>query len=97
MSSAKFPAPLQPIIQQGFLARRFQTGLKATIGFRAIADRQVFPGRFGQTITETRRGLLVPVESPTPASANTGLDSGMAQFDRWARRLCPSACRSAPH
>lgn len=37
-----------------------------------------FPGRIGQTITETRRGLKVPVETPTAASANTGLDNGMS-------------------
>ena len=77
MSIANFPAQLQPIIQQGFLARRFQTGLQSTLGFRAVADRVRFPGRIGQTITETRRGLKIPVEVPTPASLNTNLDNGM--------------------
>lgn len=77
MPIADFPAALQPIIQQGFLARRFQTGLKSTLGFRAIADRVTFPGRIGQTITETRRGLKAPVETPTAVSANSGLDNGM--------------------
>ncbi len=77
MPIADFPAALQPIIQQGFLARRFQTGLKSTLGFRAIADRVTFPGRIGQTITETRRGLKAPVETPTAVTANTGLDNGM--------------------
>ena len=77
MSIANFPAQLQPIIQQGFLARRFRTGLTSTLGFRAIADRMTFPGRIGQTITETRRGLKVPVETPTPAAQNTNLDNGM--------------------
>lgn len=78
MPIADFPAQLQPIIQQGYLARRFQRGLTSVLGFRAIADRVTFPGRIGQTITETRRGLKAPVETPTNPQMNTGLDNGMS-------------------
>lgn len=77
MSIANFPASLQPIIQQGFLRREFKAGLTSRLGYRQIADRVNFPNRVGQTITDTRRGLKVPVETPTAASANTGLDNGM--------------------
>lgn len=77
MPIANFPASLQPIIQQGFLRREFQAGLSSKLGYRDIADRMVFPNRVGQTVTDTRRGLKVPVESPTAASSNTGLDNGM--------------------
>ncbi|MBB3175388.1 hypothetical protein FHR90_003243 [Endobacter medicaginis] len=83
MSIANFPASLQPIIQQGFLARRFQTGLQSKLGFRTIADRMTFPGRIGQAITETRRGLKAPVKVAADPSQNAGLDNGMTPSS-WA-------------
>ena len=77
MGIANFPAALQPIIQGGFLTRKFKKGLESKLGYREVADRMEFPNRVGQTVTDTRRGLKVPVEAPTPASQNTGLDNGM--------------------
>ena len=72
-----FPAALQPIIQQGFLTRQFRRGLTSRLGYRQVAERRTFPNRVGQTVTDTKRGLKVPVETPTPAAANTGFDNGL--------------------
>lgn len=77
MGIQNFPAALQPIIQQGFLERRFQTGLRSRIGFRDIADREQFPNKIGETITKTRTGLKAPVTTPLTPSANTNLDNGL--------------------
>lgn len=77
MPIQNFPLQLQPIIQQGFLAREFQEGLSARLGFRAIADRETFPNRIGETITKTRKGLKTPVVTPLVPSANTNFDNGL--------------------
>ena len=78
MAIQNFPTQLQPIIQQGFLAREFQDGLTARLGFRAIADRELFPNRIGETITKTRKGLKAPVTSPMVPSSNTNFDNGLS-------------------
>ena len=77
MSIAAFPSSLQPIIQQGFLARRFMNGLESVMGFRAIADREEFPNKIGQTITMTRKGLKSPVTTPLAPTTNTNFDNGL--------------------
>lgn len=77
MGIQAFPAALQPIIQQGFLEREFQDGIKSRLGFRAIADREPFPAGIGETLTKTRRGLKAPVTSPIDPSNNTNLDNGL--------------------
>ena len=77
MAIANFPAALQPIIQQNFLQREFQNGLRSRLGFRAIADREPFPNKIGETITKTRRGLKAPVTTPLDPSTNTNLDNGL--------------------
>ena len=78
MSIQNFPTQLQPIIQQGFLAREFQDGLTSRLGFRVIADREVFPNRIGETITKTRKGLKAPVTAPMTPSSNTNFDNGLS-------------------
>lgn len=78
MGIQAFPAALQPIIQQGFLEREFQTGLRSRLGFRSIADREEFPNKIGETVTKTRRGLKAPVTAPLNPSKNTNLDNGLA-------------------
>ncbi|WP_102323881.1 DUF4043 domain-containing protein [Komagataeibacter saccharivorans] len=78
MAVANFPAALQPIIQQGFLSRAFQDSLESRLGFRSIADRMEFPARIGQTITDTRAGLLAPATTPLNPSSNTNFDNGMS-------------------
>ena len=77
MPIQNFPAQLQPIIQQGFLAREFQDGLQSRLSFRSIADRETFPNRIGETITKTRKGLKSPVTTPLAPSTNTNFDNGM--------------------
>lgn len=77
MGIQNFPTALQPIIQQGFLEREFQEGIHSRLGFRAIADRETFPNKIGETITKTRRGLKAPVTTPLNPSTNTNLDNGL--------------------
>ena len=69
---------LQPIVQQGFLAREFQDGLQSRLGFRAIADRETFPNRIGETITKTRKGLKAPVTTPLMPASNSNFDNGLS-------------------
>ena len=40
MGIQNFPTALQPIIQQGFLAREFQAAISCRLGFRMCADRE---------------------------------------------------------
>ena len=61
MGIENFPEQLRAAIQQGFLAREFETGLHSRPGFRAIADREVFPNAIGETLTKTRKSLKSPV------------------------------------
>lgn len=77
MGIQNFPASLQPIIQQGFLEREFQEGLRAKLGFRAIADRETFANAVGETVTKTRRGLKAAATTPMNPSTNTNLDNGL--------------------
>jgi len=77
MGISNFPAALQPIIQQGFLAREFEEGLRSTLVFREIADREPFLNKIGETITKTRAGLKAPVSTYADPTANTNLDNGM--------------------
>lgn len=77
MAIANFPASLQPIIQQNFLEREFKNGLESALGFDAIADREDFPARIGQTITSTRKGLKAPVTTPMNPDSNTNFDNGL--------------------
>jgi hypothetical protein len=78
MAIQNFPTQLQPIVQQGFLAREFEDGLTSRLGFRAIADRETFPNRIGESITKTRKGLKSPVTSPMIPSANSNFDNGLS-------------------
>jgi hypothetical protein len=77
MGIQNFPAALQPIIQQGFLEREFETALKSRLGYRLIADREEFAVGIGETLTKTRAGLKPSVTVPLQASNNTNLDNGL--------------------
>jgi hypothetical protein len=77
MGITAFPAALQPIIQQGFLERQFQSGLQSRLGFRAIADRETFAIGIGETLTKTRTGLKAAATTPLTPSGNTNLDNGL--------------------
>lgn len=78
MGIQNFPAALQPIIQQGFLEREFETALKSRLGYRMIADREEFAVGIGETLTKTRAGLKPSVTTPLAAASNTNLDNGLA-------------------
>ena len=78
MGIQNFPAALQPIIQQGFLEREFETALKSRLGYRMIADREEFAVGIGETLTKTRAGLKPSVTTPLAAASNTNFDNGLA-------------------
>jgi hypothetical protein len=77
MSIDNFPVQLQAAIQQGYLAREFENGLRSRLGFRAIADREVFPNAIGETLTKTRKSLKAPVTTPLNPTTNTNFDNGL--------------------
>lgn len=77
MGIEAFPTSLQPIIQQNFLQRMFEDGLTSRLGYRAVADRETFPNKIGETLTKTRKGLKTPVTTPLNPSSNTNLDNGL--------------------
>lgn len=77
MGIQNFPLSLQPIIQQGFLEREFETALKSRLGYRLIADREEFSVGIGETLTKTRAGLKPSVTVPLVAASNTNLDNGL--------------------
>ncbi|GAN55247.1 hypothetical protein [Tanticharoenia sakaeratensis] len=81
MSINNFPAQLVAAIQQGYLAREFQTGLQSKLGFRGVADREVFPNAIGETLTKTRKSLKTPVTTPLNPTANTNFDNGLTSSD----------------
>jgi hypothetical protein len=77
MGIQNFPLSLQPIIQQGFLEREFQSALQSRLGYRAIADRIPFAVGIGETLTKTRAGLKPSVTTPLAPATNTNLDNGL--------------------
>jgi len=81
MSISNFPVQLQAAIQQGFLAREFQEGLRSKLGFRDVADREVFPNAIGETLTKTRKNLKAPVTTPLNPTSNTNFDNGLTPSD----------------
>lgn len=77
MGIQNFPLALQPIIQQGFLAREFEQAIRSRLGYRACADREDIAVGIGETLTKTRAGLKPSVTVPIPALFNTNLDNGL--------------------
>lgn len=78
MGIQNFPTALQPIIQQNWLEQQFEQAIKATLGFRSIADRELIPNKIGETVTKTRAGLLPVDTTPlTPSNVNTNFDNGL--------------------
>ena len=77
MGIQNFPAALQPIIQQGFLEREFESALHSKLGYRAVADRIDIPTGIGETLTKTRAGLKPSVTTPLSPATNTNLDNGL--------------------
>ncbi len=77
MGIQNFPAALQPIIQQGFLEREFESALTSRLGYRMCADREEFAVGIGETLTKTRAGLKPSVTTPLVSASNTNLDNGL--------------------
>lgn len=77
MGINNFPPALQPIIQQGYLEREFEQALHSRLGYRDIADREVFAVGIGETLTKTRAGLKPSVTTPLAPNTNTNLDNGL--------------------
>jgi hypothetical protein len=77
MALNDLPAAIQSVIQTGFLERRFNQALRAKLGFRAIADRELFSAGIGESITKTRVGLLPPVTAPMAPALTTDFASGL--------------------
>jgi len=87
MGIQNFPVALQPIIQQGFLAREFEQAIRSRLGYRACADREDISVGIGETLTKTRAGLKPSVTIPIPASFNTNLDNGLVPTG-WGVEQC---------
>ena len=81
MAIGNFPAILQPIIQTNYLEKRFQQALRSVLKYRMVADRKAFPTRIGQTLTDTRVGLLAPITTPLPNTAGTVSTAGQTNLD----------------
>ena len=77
MPISNFPVALQPIIQNGFLEREFETALQSRLGYRACADREAFAVGIGETLTKTRAGLKPTVTTPLAPASNTNFDNGL--------------------
>jgi hypothetical protein len=77
MGFSVLPSNLDIAVQKGMLARRFEDALKAELGYRAAADRVVFPGKIGTTITRTRPGRLGQITTPVNPSTNVPLTNGL--------------------
>ncbi len=77
MALNDLPAAIQSVIQQGYLERRFETALRAKLGFRAVADREPFGAGIGETVTKTRPGLLPLVTTPMAPAQVTDFTSGL--------------------
>lgn len=78
MGIQAFPAVLQPIIQTGYLERAFHDSLRAQLAYRAVAARDVYPARIGETFTRTRTGLRPVAVTPLTPSGNTNFDNGLS-------------------
>ena len=78
------PSQLVNAIQQNFLERAFIDPLLNVLIYRTIADKEVFPGRIGDTITKTRAGLMIPNVTPLAPNTNTGLDNGLTNPQQWS-------------
>src|SRR5580658_7775295 len=77
MTFGPFGAALTNAIQQNFLQREFIDSLLNILVYREVADKEVFPGRIGDTITKTRMGLMIPNTTPLNPNTNTNLDNGL--------------------
>jgi len=77
MGYSVLPSNLDIAVQKGMLSKRFEMALKAELGYRDAAERVIFPGRYGTTITRTRPGRLGIVSTPVNPATNVPLTNGL--------------------
>lgn len=79
MTSAFGPAveAFDVAMQQNFLQKEFQRPLLSTLQYRRAAEKTIFPGRIGTTMTASRVGLMIPNTTPLNPSTNTNIDNGL--------------------
>jgi hypothetical protein len=77
MAFNNLPASLQPAIQQGFLDRDFRDALTPKLGFRDLAEREIYPSNIGETKPITRTGLLPTLVGYSQPYSNTDITGGM--------------------
>lgn len=79
--ATSLPSFITRIIQENYLQRRFLEALKPRSLFRAEAMREQLQIEAGQTLTQTRRGLIQPaIDDLTP-----GADPGLVDYsiEQW--------------
>jgi len=73
------PGNLNIAVQQGMLKRRFESALRAELGYRDAAIHVPFMEKIGTTITRTRPGRLPRITTPINPATNVPLDNGLPQ------------------
>lgn len=76
-----YPDVVGTLLQQKMLQREFEEGLESQLAYRRIAEQDTIPGNIGETLTRTRTGRLVPVETPLTQYTASDLDNGMTAKD----------------
>lgn len=72
------PDFLQPQVQEGWLEKEFEFGVKSKLAYRMNADQESFKEGIGETRTKTRKGRKAPVTVPLDAAAvNASLNNGI--------------------
>jgi len=83
MGIQNFPVLLQPIIQQGFLERKFAEALRSRLGYRACADRVTVSVGIGETLTKTRAGLKPLLVQATKTGFGNSLTSTTWEVEQY--------------
>jgi hypothetical protein len=81
MTLNTLPSGLQAIIQGNYLERAWQEALVAKLGYRAVADREMFPNKVGELVRKTRAGLRPAMITAISAGAANDLTSGLTASD----------------
>jgi hypothetical protein len=86
------PSQITKLIQSNFLQKAMMESLKPKLRYRREAVREMLEGRqMGETITQTRRGLMTPVVAPTtpgndPAAGSYTIEQWTATMSRYTGR-----------
>jgi hypothetical protein len=71
---AALPSQLVPLLQEGYLERKFEDYAEPENVYGALADPDTFEEQIGTTLTKTRPGLKAPIQLATDAA--TAADDG---------------------